>query len=89
MEFKVQFEDSSALTAVAKFADFSAWEQITNKSISSWAESVSLTDMARVSWLVLKREQQTKLKFEEWLLTVETIEPIDTEASPKAGSQEA
>jgi hypothetical protein len=69
-----------------------AFEREFQKSISSLQENVFLTDLFWLAWHAEKRTKATKLEFDAWIDTVESIdltseadELVPLENSPSTG----
>lgn len=79
-------------TVVAEPSDMVAFEREFQKSISSLQENVFLTDLFWLAWHAEKRTKATKLEFDAWIDTVESIdltseadELVPLENSPSTG----
>ena len=64
----------------AHFADFIAFEGEKNRAITNLQSEVKLSDLAWLAWHSLKRRNQVKTTFMEWVETVESLE-VATEDS--------
>jgi hypothetical protein len=64
----------------AHFADFIAFEGEKNRPITNLQSEVKLSDLAWLAWHSLKRRNQVKVSFTEWVETVESLE-VATEES--------
>jgi hypothetical protein len=64
----------------AHFADFIAFEGEKNRAITNLQSEVKLSDLAWLAWHSLKRRNQVKSTFVEWVETVESLE-VATEDS--------
>lgn len=74
------------VTTTAIVADFIAWEKQTKKKISDLAEGASMSDMALLAHLSLKRQDSATPDFDKWVEQIDTLEagePDDPKVSKK------
>ena len=72
--------DAVTTKVTAQFADFIAFEGEKNRAITNLQSEVKLSDLAWLAWHSLKRRNQVKVTFNEWVETVESLE-VATEDS--------
>ena len=72
--------DGVVSKVTAQFADFIAFEGEKNRAITNLQSEVKLSDLAWLAWHSLKRRNQVKVTFNEWVETVESLE-VATEDS--------
>ena len=66
--------DGGVSKCTAQFADFIAFEGEKNRPITNLQSEVKLSDLAWLAWHSLKRRNQVKITFNEWVQTVESLE---------------
>lgn len=78
LELKATFIDGSNADIDARFADFVAFERQWQRSVVKFETELRLTDLAWLAWKSETRMMRTKLKFEDWIETIETVEVRET-----------
>jgi hypothetical protein len=73
----VSFEDGTNTTVTTTAADLIAFEQHFDKSVSILQNDYRLTYLFFICWHVLKRTNETKQSFDDWVVTVTDIEVSD------------
>ena len=76
----VEFNDGTKSDVDAVFADFVGFERTWQRSVVKFETEMRLTDLAWLAWHSLKRRNQVKVTFNEWVETVESLE-VATEDS--------
>lgn len=74
---RVSFTDGSSKEVVGKAADIVAFEERFDMSVAALENNVRVTHLLFLAWSSEKRAGETKLDFEKWVETVETIEASD------------
>jgi len=70
----VKYLDGSEKECAGKAADIVAFESKYDLSIAALDKDLRLTHLFFMAWHVEKRTGETKLDFEKWLETVESVE---------------
>jgi hypothetical protein len=81
INLRVTFENKSVEEVSATARDLVAFEDKFTKSVASLETDFRITDLLWIAWHWLNRTGVTKLEFDEWCDTVDTIEAADE--SPK------
>lgn len=79
--FLVKYLDGSEKTVSGKAADVVAFEAHFDLSIATIDKSLRLTHLFFLAWHVEKRTGETKLEFEKWLDTVDSVVAADPKES--------
>ena len=66
--------DGVTSKVTAQFADFIAFESAKSRSGANFQTELKLTDLAWLCWHAQTRTKITKLNFEDWTETVESVE---------------
>lgn len=77
--FVIKYLDGTEKEVAGKAADVVAFEAHFDLSIATLDKNLRLTHLFFLAWHVEKRTGETKLEFEKWLETVDSVEA----ASPK------
>lgn len=77
----IQFTDETSKTVTASAADLVAFENKFDISVTKLAEDARIGWLLFLAWHSEKRNSQTKLEFDKWLETVETVG--ESEEDPK------
>jgi len=80
LAFEITLNSGVKEQVTAHFADFIAFEGEKNRAITNLQSEVKLSDLAWLAWHSLKRRNQVKTTFAEWVETVESLE-VATEDS--------
>lgn len=73
---QVKPKGAEARKVTAEPADMVAFEREFQKSITTLQSNVFLTDLFWLAWHAEKRTNATSLGFDEWVATLETVEPV-------------
>lgn len=79
--FVVKYLDGSEKTVSGKAADVVAFEARFDLSVANLDKNLRLTHLFFLAWHVEKRTGETKLEFEKWLDTVDSVEAADPKES--------
>lgn len=81
INLRVTFDDKTVKEVSATARDLVAFEDKFTKSVASLETDFRITDLLWIAWHWLHRTEVTKLSFEDWCDTVDSIEASDE--SPK------
>lgn len=73
----IQFTDETSKTVTASAADLVAFENKFDISVTKLAEDARIGWLLFLAWHSEKRNGHTKLEFDKWLETVETVGESD------------
>jgi hypothetical protein len=77
----IQFTDGTAKTVTCSAADLVAFEDKFNISVTKLAEDARIGWLLFLAWHSEKRTASTKLEYDKWLETVDTVG--ESEEDPK------
>lgn len=75
MALSVKYLDGSAANVRTSAADLVKFEERFDRSVAKLETELRLTDLCWLAWHALARTKQTPLGFDEWLDTLDSVEP--------------
>lgn len=73
MHLTVKFDDGSAVSTDAATADFVAFEEMYDKSITTLTDNFKLRDVCYLAWHALHRRDSSVPPFTDWLSNVDEV----------------
>lgn len=86
LDLQITMTDGTVHEVSAGVPDIVSWELKNNKKISDWQNGVGMADMTFLAWNFLSRKKITELKYDIWLLNVDSVEAVVDD--PKAIDEE-
>lgn len=75
LELEITLSDGTKQVIVAKAADFIAFEDKFDLSVSTLSNKAKITHLFYLAWHAQKREGGTELDWQPWLETVDMVSP--------------
>ena len=86
---RVTYNDGAAVDTDATTADLVAFEDEFDRSVARLEAELRLRDLCWLAWKSLTRQSKTAAEFHPWLETVDSVELVDSEATPAPLEQTA
>jgi len=74
LNLRVTYESGKTVDEVASAADFVAFEAQFSRSVAKFETELRYTDICWLMWHSLKRKNQTKKTFDEWITDVDSVD---------------
>jgi hypothetical protein len=87
ISLEIEFINGDKSKTEAMFADFVAFERQWQRSVVKFEQEMRLTDLAWLGWKSEARQKRTPLTFDDWLLTVVSVMPVEEQGENPLDSE--